>query len=351
MAKLRIDQLIPQLDAGLACVYLISGDEILLQQESGDAVRQRANAQGFAERECYHVDKTFHWPRLSNTVNTRSLFSDKKLIELRMDGTKLGDQGATVLCDVLSQLGEDCCLLIISPKLDAATQRSQWVKAIEKVGHWLPLWPVTRQQFPAWLAQRIAQAGLKVEDRRCIDILVARTEGNLLAAQQEIEKLTLLADNGHLSVDLLMGAVADSARYDIFGLRDAVLLGDAPNASRMLQGLRAEGVEATLILWGFTREIHTLFAIAKKVETGQDFGLAAKQTGVWAARHQLVDRALQRMRGGTQLHALLRQANAIDKAIKGVRDGDCWHELLELAMQCCGVASLSKRNRRLSLLG
>ena len=348
MAKLRADQLTQTLGNNqLLPVYLISGDETLLVQEACDAVRQAARKAGFTERERYHADKQFDWSLLLSAANSLSLFNDKKIIELRLDSGKPGTEGSNAITQYLSHPSEDNVLLIVTPKLDSGAQRSKWVKAIEKAGYWVPIWPISAAQLPRWLGQRIQRAGLKA-DSQVIELLATRVEGNLLAAHQEIEKLKLVANDQWLTPELVANAVADSARYDVFGLVDRALMGDARAAVRTLNGLKGEGTEPITILWALARELRLLMDVSLATAQGQSFSWAAKNAGVWDKRQPLVQQALRRLHH-RQLSLLLRQANGIDKAIKGVRKTDPWSELAELLLNLAGVQAVSPPNQRLSL--
>jgi DNA polymerase-3 subunit delta len=347
MAKLRIEQLDKHLNQALSPVYLVSGDETLLVEESCDAIRNKAKQEGFNERKRFSANNQFDWSQLLSASNSLSLFSDKKFIELRIENGKPGDKGSKAICEYLENPSDDNRLLIITPKLDASAQRSKWVKTIDKRGQWLPVWPINARQLPRWLEQRIKKAGLTA-DSHSIELLAARTEGNLLAAHQEIEKLKLLSIDGYLSSDLVSGAVADSARYDIFGLVDKILYGDARSAVKSLQGLKTEGTEPTVILWGLTREIRTLLNVQAAAENGQSFSWAAKQAGVWDKRQPLLQQALKRL-SRKQLELLLRQASGIDKAIKGLRKSSPWNELLDLVLNFSGTQSLHPQNLQMAL--
>ncbi len=347
MGKLRSEQLGRHLQQGLASAYLVSGDETLLVQEACDLIRQQAKQQGFNERERFQADKQFDWSSLFQASQSLSLFSQKKLLELRISNGKPGDKGSKAITEYLNQACSDNCLLIITPKLDSSSQRSKWVKAIEKQGQWLPIWPISATQLPQWLQRRLQQQGLSA-DSQSIDLLAARTEGNLLAAHQEIEKLKLLASDNYLSPELIAGAVADSARYDIFGLVDNALHGDARKAAAQLQGLQREGTEPTIILWGLAREIRTLLYLHTHLQQGQSFSQAAKQTGIWEKRQTLIKQAIKRL-PPRQLEHLLRQANGIDRAIKGLHNTNPWDELMDLTLTLAGTQSLCLSNRRLSL--
>ena len=97
-------------------------------------------------------------------------------------------------------------------------------------------------------------------------MLAERTEGNLLAAHQELEKLRLLAPAGNITSETVLASVADSARFDVFRLSEAVLEGEADRALRVLAGLRSEGTEQTLVLWALTKALRDLWGAAAAPE-------------------------------------------------------------------------------------
>lgn len=347
MPKLRAEQLAASLNRQLGPIYLVSGEEPLLIQECCDQIRAAARAQGFSERELYHADAGFDWGQLLSAANSLSLFAEKKIIELRMPSGKPSDKGGKILQEYAESPAPDNLLLIITDKLDGAVQKSKWFKAVETAGQHIQIWPVTAAQLPRWIGLRLQAAGLRA-DADAIDLLVSRIEGNLLAAVQEIEKLKLLADNHQISYELMASVVADSARYDVFGLADKALHGDARAAVKTLQGLRSEGTEPINILWAITRDIRMLIQVSQALAQGKHFDWAAKQAGVWEKRQPLIQAALRRLKPA-YLQQLLRKANGIDKAIKGMRNAEPWDELLDLILNISGVQSLNPLNERLSL--
>ncbi|WP_299982445.1 DNA polymerase III subunit delta [uncultured Pseudoteredinibacter sp.] len=347
MAKLRAEQLQASLKKELKPVYIISGKEPLLAQEMADEVRAAARKQGFSEREVLHVDRSFDWNLLLDSANAMSLFAEKKIIELNIPGGKPGTEGSKALQQFCDNANDDNILLIQSGKLDQNQQRGKWFKAIEKLGHSVQVWPIKAAQLPHWIKQRLQQANLSA-DPQAIEILCARVEGNLLAAAQEIEKLKLLAEDHHISSELMNSVVANSARYDIFDLADKALMGDAQACTRTLQGLKSEGTDAIPVLWALAREIRSLNQIAHAQDQGQNFDWAAKSAGVWDKRKPLVAGALRRL-NKAQLELLLRKANGIDKAAKGMRKADAWSELMDLCLCLCGQNSIHPSLQRLSL--
>ncbi|SDZ95318.1 DNA polymerase III subunit delta [Microbulbifer marinus] len=327
-------QLQQSLNKGLAPVYVVSGDEPLLVQECCDSIRAAARNSGFSERELLHAEHNFDWGQLLASAGSMSLFAEKKVIEVRLPSGKPGDKGSKALQEFASLASDDLLLLLVLPKLDRSQLNSKWVKALEQNGVLLQIWPVDAQEMPRWIHQRLRAAGLDAEPE-AIQILAERVEGNLLAASQEIEKLKLLSQDNLITAATMSDAVASSARYDVFGLIDRALAGDAENAVKTLHGLRAEGIEAPVVLWALAREIRSLLEIGEKLDQGQQLARLVRIQ----KRQPLIQSALARLRP-RQLESLLLRARAVDTAIKGGKDQDPWTGLLELTLNLCGKRSI-----------
>ncbi|WP_426415938.1 DNA polymerase III subunit delta [Aestuariirhabdus sp. LZHN29] len=333
--KLRAEQLANHLKKGIAPLYIVSGDDPLQQQECCDSIRRAARDQGISEREMMHAEGNFDWSDLLESANSLSLFADRKLIELRVPNGKPGDKGSKALVAYAENASPDNTLLLVLPKLDVSAQRSKWFKSVDKVGISIQLWPIDATALPGWIQQRLAAAGL-TSTADAVQILADRVEGNLLAAQQEIEKLKLLANGQHVDAETVNSAVSDSARYDIFSLVDSSLAGDATHSARMLNGLRAEGSEPTVILWALTRELRSMATMARLQQQGQGIEQILKSQRVWEKRKQPVRKALIRL-SERDWRNLLRHAARIDRTIKGLEAGNVWDELSALSLRMAGL--------------
>jgi len=335
--KLNSTQLGKHQQGNLSPVYVVSGDEPLLCQEATDAIRAAARQQGFSERQVFNAENNFDWGNLLQASASLSLFADKRLLELRLPNGKPSDKGAALL-EYLARPAEDSILLINLPKLDGSTQKSKWAKALIEGAQtqFMQIWPVDAHQLPQWIRQRLAQSGLSAS-AEAVDMIAVRVEGNLLAAAQEIEKLKLLAEGTQIDVDTVHAAVADSARFDVFGLIDAALNGEASHALRILEGLHGEGVEPPVILWALAREIRMLATIAQQYGQGMPLekAFSSARPPVWDKRRPLVSKALQRL-SAARWAALLQDAQQIDAQIKGQAPGDPWSGLGLLTLSVCG---------------
>jgi len=328
--KIRQDQLSATLQKGLASCYLVAGDEPLLVMEACDEIRAAARQAGIEDRELFHAEAGFDWNGLREEANAMSLFASRRILEVRIANGKPSDKGAA-LQDLCKQPNPDNLLLIICPRLDATAQRSAWFKAVDKAGVFLPVWPIERNQYPGWLKRRLQIAGLQAEPA-ALAALAHQTEGNLLAAVQEVEKLRLLGQQT-ISEEMINDAIGDSSRFDAFSLADACLLGKQAEASRILSHLRGEGIEPLMILGALSRKIRQLIAL--KNTSGQQLSEAFKKHNIWPKQQPPYKKALQQL-GLKELHNALQKAEAVDNAVKG--DGnDPWLLLSELTLLLTSV--------------
>lgn len=333
--KISSDKLSAHLGDKLAPAYLVSGDEHLLAGEAADAIRARAAEDGFGERRLFLAQRGFDWHELRAGRTEMSLFATHRLLELRIPTGKPGDAGSKAIGEYVDAAPADCVLLVITPKLDRAAQNSKWVKTLERFGVWVQVWPVDEKRLPQWVRGRMRDAGL-LPDNDAVQMLADRVEGNLLAAQQEIEKLRLLNGPGAVDAEVVRRAVADSARFDVFSLTDAALAGETARATRILGGLRSEGQEPVLILWALSREIRVLAGLAFELERGRRMEAALASARTWRNRAPLLKAALMRHKKH-QLHDLLLLAGRVDRVIKGLAPGRVWDELAGLVVGLSGV--------------
>jgi DNA polymerase-3 subunit delta len=324
--KLSIDALAGHLARDLKGAYLVSGDEPLLVGESADAIRRRARELGYSERQVFFVERGFDWNTLRGESQSLSLFAERRILEVRLPTGKPGE-GAEILESIVTAPPPDQLLLVVSGKLERAVLQSSWVKAFERDGAWLPVWPIDIERLPDWIGRRLRKHGLE-PDAAAARLLAERVEGNLLAAQQEIEKLALLVKPGPLDTATLAQAVADSARYDVFQLAEAALQADAARALRILAGLRAEGVDATLALWALGREIRALWQ-RLDARAGSD------SRSAWQRPNPAFESAARRLRIPA-VRALMAEALQVDRTIKGRRKGDPWDALERLVARLAG---------------
>jgi DNA polymerase-3 subunit delta len=336
--KIPANQLSSHLNQTLSPCYLVTGDEPLLVQESLDAIRATARSQGFGTRELFVQTTGFDWSELAAASGNLSLFAERQIIELRLPTGKPGVKGSAAIADFAASAGGDVLFVVSAPKLDRSGSSAKWVKALDQHGVVVQVWPVGPRDLPRWIAARMKHAGL-APDRDAVRLIADRVEGNLLAAQQEIEKLRLLHGEGAVSAADVDAAVADSSRFDVYKLVDAAVSGDAARAVRILGGVRAEGLEPVIVMWALTRELRTLATLADSIQSGTDLGVAMRQARIWQNRQGMVRACIGR-HSLDDFYSLLKAARDADAAAKGQNRADPWQLATDI------VLSLASGGRR-----
>ena len=334
--KTTPERLESELARGLAPVYLISGDEPLTAGEAADAIRAAARAQGYTEREVFFVERANSngpWDQIHAAAQALSLFASKRLIEVRLPGGKAGP-GGKVLQELTALAGSDFLLLVITAALDWEAQKAGWVQAISGAGVWVMAEEVPVSRFPSWLRARASRQGVDL-DESAVAALSAQTEGNLLAAVQELQKFAL-AGVRKVGAAEVLASVTQSSRFDVTQLGEAVLQGDRVRALRVLAGLKAEGEEPTLILWSLWQELRMVWLT---LVPGTQVG------GIWSRNRNLMPAAAARFKplGRAWFAQLNAQAARTDQVVKGQRHGNAWDELALLVAEFSGGSAVLRR--------
>ena len=345
--ELKPDRLDRQLASEpLRPVYLVAGGEPLLVQEAADAIRARAREEGYGEREIHDVDAGFDWNELSRGLATLSLFSSRRLFELRMPSGKPGKEGGEALREYCENPPPDTVLLITAQEW-SNRHAGKWSEAIGRLGHTLPIWPLKPHELGDWLQRRLKSRGL-VATPDAVRRLADRVEGNLLAAAQEVDKLVLLTGAGSargpaasaIDVEEMERLVADSSRFDVFRLIDGALAGDAGRAVHMLAALRAEGDQVAGLMPMVAKEVLALSALARAAEGGNIMA-AMRQAGIWESKQATYRRAAER-HPPSRWETFVAECGRIDRTAKGRGDGDPW-----LLLERLLVAIADPKARRL----
>ena len=331
MSTLNSEDLPRHLAAGLKPLYIVTGDALLLAIEAADSIRAAARKDGYSERETFVVEQHFKWAELRNSTQSLSLFAERKMVDIRIPSGKPGVEGAQALQEYVANLSPDILTLISLPRLDKATQNSKWFVALHQKSVVIQADDIPRSALPGWLAGRLKRQGQSAEPVT-LEFLADRSEGNLLAAFQEIQKLALLYPPGLLSFEQVKDAVMDVARYDISKLSEAMLSGNAARFARILDGLRAEGMATVLVLWAMSEDIRKLGRVLQAMQRGSNISNAMRDARIWGASLSQIENAARRVKFA-HIERALQQAARLDKTIKGLRAGDVWDELLQLGLR------------------
>ena len=323
--KIAIRQLESQLRKGPAALYAIHGPEALLALEAADRIREAARKAGCTEREVFFAEPGADWSRLGASAANLSLFASRRLVEIRIPTGKPGAEGGRAIEQWCAKLPPDDITLVLLPELEWQQMKSNWFNALDAAGVVVEAKPVSRDELPQWLAERLSRQQQKASVET-LEWLADRVEGNLLAARQEVEKLALLLPPGEVTLASIREAVTDVSRFERDQLLDAIHSADARRVARVVECLEAEGEPLPLLLWQLTEELRLMMALA----AGQ-----RPRRYITPERSSQLQQTARRHTAASFDRELLR-AHRIDRMIKGVETGDPWDSVVDMALGLAG---------------
>lgn len=314
---------------------MVYGDEPLTAIEAADSLRAAARAAGYTERSVYTVQGRYTWNAIFTGGDNLSLFAERRLLEIQIPSGKPGVEGAKALDTYASALPADTLTLITLPGLDWKATQSRWFSALAAAGTVVEAKPIERAALPGWMARRLVKHGL-VAERAALEFLADRVEGNLMAAQQEIDKLALLLPPGKISLTNIENAVTDVSRLDAELLQDALLQGDTARYARIVADLQQSGEHPVAFMWRLADVVRMLLKLKVGVKQGEPLGMLMKQARVRDQRRPWVEKALARL-SNARLEAAQAMLALIDRQAKGLeRSGDPWDTMLQMGLVMAG---------------
>lgn len=321
--QIRLRDLERNLADRLQSVYLVSGDETLLVEESCAAIVRAAAERGFTERKVVDEGNATDWEAIQAEAANRSLFAEHRVLDLRIPPRGFDRKASDALRRYVANPFDDVLTLIRTGRLEARQRSAAWFKAIDAAGAVLLVWPLTARELPGWLASRCRAAGIELT-RDAIALLAERVEGNLLAGAQEIEKLKLAGVKSPVDAETLRAAVEDASHFNTFELIDAAFDGHPRRVRKMVRVLRQEGTPVFMILGAVNSQLRNALRHASGVR-------------VYVPRQRI--RSLNGLRdrlGIAGLEHALSECALLDMQAKGALRGDAWQSLERILVALAG---------------
>ena len=302
-----------------AAIYLIAASEPLLVRDHLDQLRKSLHEAGYEDIQSLTAESTFDWAALLEEGDMLSLFASRKCRIVNIVNGKPGQKGSRAIQAICDNPDEETLFVFVVPGLDKATRNASWCKRLQQVGEVIEIKPVYADQLPAWISQRAQAKGLEI-DQQSASFLAERTEGNLLAADQELEKLSIrFKDRDKVDFETIEASVSQSARYTHFVLVDACLEGKFSRAIKILNSLRNEGYMTPQIRWALQSALVQLNSLKLAQSNGTLGDRVWQSMRIWKSKQRLYQQALTRL-NSAQIERLLQSCATLDRISKGQQD-------------------------------
>ncbi len=292
-------------------VVVVACEEKLDREEVGDKTLQIARAHGYTERSVFHVErKDFDWSVVLNDAGSMSLFSEKRVLDVRVEKANINKQASDFFRAYAAEPNEDNLLLVRTNYLAKRDKTAKWYQALAPIGLCVHSYMVKDEDMPRWLAGRAKRDGVELS-RDATAYLAERLEGNLLAAAQELSRLQLLGKTVIELVDV-QESVSSANHYRMWDLLDVAFAGQADKVRRMCRTMEAEGENPLAVLGPLTM----------RLRQGGGGGRGGFSRGPAAP--------------AKPMHAYIAECSLIDQQAKGALQGDAWQSLERLLLALGG---------------
>ncbi len=332
--RIKPEALNAQLSSKLESLYFAFGAESLLIDQSLSAILSAAKQAGFDEKTNFDIDGHFDWGLITAEIANTSLFSPKRIIECRLKTGKIGIKGSKALTALASNIPSDILLIISTGKLDLAQQKSKWFKTLEQHGSVIQHWEISTDHLVGWINNHMATIGLTA-NQEVSQSIAFYTEGNLLAAMQEIQKLKMAYPDGTINTQDFLAQAQEQSKYTIYGLIDAALLGDTTQVRKIYRTLLSDTAMPIQLNSSLYREIKNIISMSIELHQNNDINAILQTYRVWAKRKPVITNILKR-HPYQRLQKILLSLGRIDRSIKGVDNLNVIDELLTILLTLAG---------------
>lgn len=322
--------------------FLLLGDEALSRKEAFDIIRQFAKEQTYTEKLSFTVDRYFKWDQCASSLHSQGLFSQKRIIEIIIPSGKINAEGGESFYEIIQNFSQDDLVVVHLPQIDKETKLQKWFKEIEKIAYTIRLDEIKPLELPFWLKKRASLLSINL-DEGSIQLISQFVHGNMLAADQELNKLALLFPNQSISYEKVSQSISNVSRYDAFELTEYVLNGDQIKTISTLNFLKEEGQNPISITSSLSWVLKPMLEIKELDFRGQSLENHLTKSRIFGDKLLFTKKALSFF-SLKHLRAAIQKLSEIDKISKGVSPGDAW---LETTRLCLGLAKIASRGQKI----
>lgn len=248
------------------------------------------------------------------------------------------------LQELISVLHKDVLLILQVAKLAKGIEKQTWfitLNQYEPNTILINCQTPTVENLPRWVKNRTKAMGLDA-DNEAIQQLCYSYENNLLALKQALQLLDLLYPDHKLNYNRVISVVEQSSIFTPFQWIDALLVGKANRAKRILKGLQAEDVQPVILLRTLQRELFTLLELTKpqqRIVTTEKLPIQQIKTEfdrlkIWQNRRPLFLSAIHRLTYQT-LYEIIQELANIERLAKQEFSDEVWIKLADLSVKIC----------------
>ncbi len=225
--------------------------------------------------ETFHAD-SLEVERLLDAYRAYPVMADRRVLTLKGCERLSADQ-CRALEPIVSDPVDSTIVIATGEKVDA---RRRLFKQMAALGQGVEFPALYDNEVPAWITRHCREEGIAIEPEGA-DVLRIYVGPHPRELASEIDKLALYVGVGNpITRDSVIALASSSGEASIFGLTDAIAVGDRKKASSLLQTLLNQGEEPIRIVAMINRHLNLLLKTAALEAQGLPAAELSRRLGV-----------------------------------------------------------------------
>ncbi|AGF48888.1 DNA polymerase III subunit delta [Candidatus Kinetoplastidibacterium galati] len=269
----NINNYIKNINGDFSPVYILTGTEQLLINETIDKIHSHLFKYNFHNYSNLVMDSKSDWLSLLNSISTLNLFDKNRIFNINISYGNIGKLGSdtmTKISQYIKKIKPVKDVLIIQMQKNNKIIHSSWMKNLINIGITINIPNIRQDNLPIWIKNRLQEQG-QYTDVKTIEWMANNLENNLLGASQEIEKLSFLFSKGKISdIDVKSSILENLSNYNLYDFRISILDGNVPRLTKILHYFKInELFPVPLILWAIYEDIKIIGKLIENNHSSQ----------------------------------------------------------------------------------
>ena len=305
---------------------IILGNEPVVSNHIKKDIKESTDIEKF-EYQPITIDSSLKIEKLQPIFENNSLFSNKILFNINIPGGKITEEIKKFFIKVISENTENIHVFHFQNNTKDLL-KSAWFKDIKKSALQFDAKEPSINQIENAVKIRANFHKLNL-DSESISLLSNLSLGNLLVAENELIKLSLIDSNNDINVKKLISLMSNGSKFDTFELLNFCMTGNSKKTAQALIYFEEEGIEPVMLnglfSWIFNAISKLKFSLNEPITNKKLMELR-----IFGSSQELVSKAIKKL-SKKQIEASLLKIKEIDLICKGLRTGDPWLELNRFA--------------------
>jgi DNA polymerase-3 subunit delta len=318
------------------CIILIGGEPVITN--STVSLCQNYFKTKEYGIEAITINATTKANDLVSILSDGSLFNNNNLFKIIVSKGRISEEVKQLISQSIMNKTDD--FYIINVGIDPKDfKKSAWYKNLQKNSFTIEAYEPSATDIIKLIKVRCKLHGLDLSDD-AINLIAEFTEGNLLAAENEIIKLSLIHQEKAISGSEIAASLSNNSKYDAFQLLEFSLKGKVSESHIAITHLEEEGVEPLMIngLYAWIFRAISNIKISKEGQYSQnDFS----KLRIFGSSQNLVINCVNNL-SVKQIEASLNKIRDIDLICKGLLVGSPWLELNRFVTGLSRILSIPK---------